>query len=86
MYAQTDDIIPARSLFQNYFVRGGWPFQRRHSEAWAAVRGIAAAWLITAGTVLWTHGYPWGALLYLAATADLALGYRLLKTKQSARR
>jgi hypothetical protein len=82
MYAQTSTTTPTGSVFQNYFTRGGWPFQLRHPEAWAAVRGIAVAWFISLGTVLCTHGYAWGALLYLAAAKDLALGYRLAKTSR----
>jgi hypothetical protein len=86
MYAQSSEITPARSVIHNYFAGGGWPFQLRHPEAWTAVRGIAVAWFVTFATVLWTHGYPWGALLYLAATKDVALGYRLLKTSRARQR
>ena len=82
MYAQTGNITPTRSPIQNYFVGGGWPFQLRHPEAWAAVRALAAVWFITLGSILCSHGYGWGALAYLAAAKELALGYRLLKTSR----
>jgi hypothetical protein len=82
MYAQTSTATPTGSVLQNYFTHGGLPFQLRNPEAWAAVRGIAAAWFITLGTVLTTHGYPWGALLYLAAAMALTLAYRLAKTSR----
>jgi hypothetical protein len=83
MYAQTSNTAPTGSVFQNYFTRGGWPFQLRHPEAWIAAHGIAAAWLISLGTVLCTHGFAWGALMYLSAAMNLALGYRLRKTIQT---
>jgi hypothetical protein len=83
MYAQTSNTTPAGSVFQNFVTKGGWPFQLRHSEAWAAVRAIAAVWFVTLGTVLVTHGYAWGALLYLAAVLSLALASRLAKTSRA---
>ena len=85
MYAQTSNIAPARPVIQNYFVGGGWPFQLRHPEAWAAVRALAVIWFVTFGSILYSRGYGWGALLYLAAAKDLALGYRLVKTSRAAR-
>lgn len=81
MYAQNGEATSTRSVIYNYFVGGGWPFQLRDPGAWAFVRAVAVMWFITLGTVLWTHGFSWGALLYLAATKDLALGFRLLKTR-----
>jgi hypothetical protein len=83
MYVQTSNITPTHSVIRNYFVGGGWPFQRRHPEAWAAVRAVALVWFLTLGTILCSHGYAWGALVYLAAGKELALGYRLLKTSRA---
>jgi hypothetical protein len=85
MYAQTSNTLPARSLIQNYFVGGGWPFQRRHPQAWAAVRALVVVWFVTFGSILCSRGYGWGALLYLAAAKDLVLGYRLLETSRARR-
>jgi len=84
MYAQTSNITPPRSVIRNYLVGGGWPFQLRHPEAWAAVRTLAVVWFIAFGSILCSYGYGWGALLYLAAAKELALGYRLLKTSRAA--
>jgi hypothetical protein len=83
MYAQTSNITPSHSVIQSYFAGGGWPFQRRHPEAWAVVRAVAFVWFITLGSVLCGHGYEWGALVYIAAAKELALGYRLLKTSRA---
>jgi hypothetical protein len=47
------------------------------------VRALVVVWLITFGTIRCSHGYRWGALLYLAAAKDLGLGYRLLKTSRA---
>jgi hypothetical protein len=85
MYAQTSNI-PTGSVIENYFARGGWPFQLRHPAAWAAVRALAMVWFVTLGSILCSHGYEWGALVYLAAAKELALGYRLLKTSRTLRR
>jgi hypothetical protein len=82
MYAQTSSIPQGPSVIQNYFAGGGWPFQRRHPQTWIAVRALAVVWFITLGTILCSHGYAWGALIYLAAVKDLALGYRLIKTSR----
>jgi hypothetical protein len=86
MHAQASTITPTRSVIQNYFTGGGWPFQLRHPAAWVAVRAVAVVWFITLGSVLCSHGYEWGALVYLAAVKDLALGYRLLKTSRARQR
>lgn len=83
MYAQTSNITPTGSVIQNYFAGGGWPFQRRYPQAWAAVRALLFTWFITLGSVLISQGYAWGALVYLAAIKEAALGYRLLKTSQA---
>jgi len=83
MCVQTNDTTPARSVIQNYFVRGGWPFQLRHPEAWAVVRALALVWFVSLGSILCSHGYAWGALVYLAAAKELAFGYRLLKTSRA---
>jgi hypothetical protein len=80
MYAQTSNITPPRSVIRNYFEGGGWPFQLRHPEAWAAVRALLVVWFVALGSILCNHSYGWGALVYLAAAKELALGYRLLKT------
>jgi len=85
MYAQTSNISPSQSVIHNYFAGGGWPFQLRHPAAWAAVRALAVVWFITLGSILCSHGYGWGALVFLAAAKDLALGYRLLRTSRGAR-
>jgi hypothetical protein len=83
MYAQTSNTVSSQSALQSYFVGGGWPFQRRHPQAWAAVRAVAFVWFITLGSILSSHGYEWGALLYIAAAKELAFGYRLLKTSRA---
>jgi hypothetical protein len=83
MYAQTSNTTPTRSVIQNYFAGGGWPFQLRHPQAWAVVRALIVVWFLTLGSILCSHGYAWGALVYLAAAKDLALGYRLLKTSRA---
>ncbi|HUC21981.1 MAG TPA: hypothetical protein VMA73_04685 [Streptosporangiaceae bacterium] len=85
MYAQTSNI-PTRSVIQNYFAGGGWPFQLRHPGAWTVVRALAVVWFLTLGSILCSHGYAWGALVYLAAAKDLTLGYRLLRTSRAPRR
>ena len=82
MYAQTSNV-PTGSVIHNYFAGGGWPFQVRHPEAWAAVRAVALVWFVTLGSILCSHGYEWGALVYLAAAKELVLGYRLLKTSRA---
>jgi hypothetical protein len=84
MYAQPSNTAPTPSVINNYFARGGWPFQLRHPEAWAAVRAVLLVWFVTLGSILCSHGYGWGALAYLAAAKELALGYRLLKTSRAA--
>lgn len=83
MYSQTSNNTPAPSAIQNYFTGGGWPFQRRHPQAWAVVRAVALVWFITLGSILYRHGYAWGALLYLAAARELVFGYRLLKSSRA---
>ena len=83
MYTQTSNITPTRSVIQNYLLSGGWPFQLRHPEAWAAVRALLVVWFVILGSILRSHGYEWGALVYLAAAKELALGYRLLKTSRA---
>jgi hypothetical protein len=83
MYAQISNSTPSRSVIQSYFAGGGWPFQRRHPQAWAAVRAVAFVWFITLGSVLCSHGYEWGALVYIAAAKELAFGYRLFKTSRA---
>ncbi len=85
MYAQTSTLTPTRSVMRNYIKGGGWPFQRRHPEAWVAVRAVALVWFVTLGSILCSHGYNWGALVYLAAAKELLLGYRLLKTSRAMR-
>ena len=86
MYAQTStSSTPAESAIRNYFVGGGWPFQRRHPAGWAAVRAVLLVWFITLGSVLVGHGYEWGALLYIAAAPEVVFGYRLLKTAHAVR-
>jgi hypothetical protein len=84
MDAQTGNITPAQSVTQNYCAIGGLPFQLRHPAAWIAMRVVIAVWLVTLGSILISRGYPWGALIYLAAALHLALGYRLLKTSRAA--
>jgi len=60
-----------------------WPvFEYRHPGRWAAVRGIAAVWLVFLGSLLCGNGYWWGSLLFVAAL-HLALAYRLLATSGS---
>lgn len=83
MYAQISNTTPTRSFIENYLVGGGWPFQLRHPEAWAAVRAVAFVWFVALGSILVSHGYAWGALVYLAAAKELALGYRLVKTSRA---
>jgi hypothetical protein len=83
MYAQPSNTTPARSVIQNYFAGGGWPFQRRHPQVWVTVRALAVVLFITLGTILCSRGYGWGALVYLAAAKDLGLGYRLLKSSRA---
>jgi hypothetical protein len=85
MYTQTSNVTPAGSVIRNYFAGGGWPFQLRHPEVWAAVRILAVSWFIAFGSILVSRGYAWGALLYLAAAKDLVLGVRLRKTAQALR-
>ena len=84
MHAQLSNIAPTPSVIHSYFARGGWPFQLRHPEAWAAVRAILVVWFVTLGSILCSHGYEWGALAYLAAAKEMALGYRLLMTSRAA--
>jgi len=83
MYAPTSNATPTQSVIQNYLAGGGWPFQLRHPQAWAVVRALAVVWFVTLGSILCSRGYGWGALVYLAAAKDLALGYRLLKTSRA---
>jgi hypothetical protein len=83
MYAQISNTTSSQSAIQSYFVGGGWAFQRRHPQAWAAVRAVAFIWFITLGSFLCSHGYEWGALVYIAAARELVFGYRLLKTSQA---
>jgi hypothetical protein len=86
MYAQTmqtSTTTPTHSAFYNYIARGGWPFQLRHPEGWAAVHAVAAVWFIILATVLLSHGYDWGSLLYLVAAKSATFGYRLIKTSRS---
>ena len=85
MYTQTSTITPTRSVIQSYFAGGGWPFQLRHPESWAAVRALLVVWFVTLGSILCSNGYGWGALVYLAAAKEVALGYRLLKTSRAAK-
>jgi hypothetical protein len=85
MYAQTSNV-PTRSAIHNYFAGGGWPFQRRHPGAWVAVRALAVVWFLILGSILCSHGYAWGALVYLGAAKELTFGYRLLKSSQAPRR
>ena len=85
MYAQTSSSTPAESAIRNYFVGGGYPFQRRHPAGWAAVRAVLLVWFITLGSVLVSHGYEWGALVYIAAAREVVFGYRLLKTAGATR-
>jgi hypothetical protein len=83
MYTQTSSTTPAGSVIQNYFTGGGWPFQLRHPQAWVAVRALAVVGFITFGSILCSHGYMLGVVLYFAAAKDLTLGYRLLKTSRA---
>jgi hypothetical protein len=85
MYAQLSNTAPTPSVIHNYFAGGGWPFQRRHPQAWAAVRAVLVVWFVTLGSILCSNGYGWGALVYLGAVKELAFGYRLLKTSRAAR-
>jgi hypothetical protein len=85
MYADIISQTPTHSAIENYFTGGGWPFQRRHPTAWIVVRAIVLVWFIAFGSILYSHGYTWGALLYLAAARELVFGYRLLKTRQAQR-
>lgn len=85
MYAQTSTTTSTPFTFRDYFAGGGWPFQQRHPEGWAAVRAVLLIWFVTLGTVLISHGYAWGALVYLAAARELVFGYRLLKASRAAR-
>jgi hypothetical protein len=83
MYAQTGNIAPTHSVIHDYFAQGGWPFQLRDPQLWAGVRTVAFAWFMSLGLILCTHGYEWGALAFLAAAKELALGYRLRKTSRA---
>jgi hypothetical protein len=80
MYAHTGNTAPTHSVIHDYFAQGGWPFQLRDPQLWAGVRAVAFAWFMSLGLILCTHGYAWGALAFVAAAKELALGYRLRKT------
>jgi hypothetical protein len=49
------------------------------------VRAVLLVWFITLGSVLVSHGYEWGALVYIAAAREVVFGYRLLKTAHAVR-
>jgi hypothetical protein len=85
MYAQTSNSTQTRSVIENYFVAGGWPFQLRHPAAWVTVRFVAVVWFISFGSFLISRGYDIGVLLYAAAVKDLVLGTRLRMTAQALR-
>ncbi len=75
------------SSFRSNISRGAFfSFAFRVPRAVAAVRGVVCLWLIALGIVLWTHGYPWGALLFVPAAVHLALAYRLLATTKAGQR
>lgn len=86
MYAQTSSITPTGSVIRNYFVSGGWPFQLRHAETWATVRGVVGVWLLSLATILVTQGYGWAAFLYVVAAKELVFCYRLRETIWARRR
>ena len=44
-----------------------WKWEWRHVKGIAAIRALAAVWLVFLGSILCAYGYWWGAALFVAA-------------------
>lgn len=83
MDAQNQDD---RSFRTNITKGAIFSFALRVPRTVAAVRAAVTVWLIALGAFFIAHGYPWGALLFIAAAVHLALAFRLVQTSRAGRR
>jgi hypothetical protein len=80
---QGDESMPASERTVPRFIRRRVPrFGWRHVKGVAAVRAVAALWLLALGAIFCAYGYWWGALLFVAAVLDGWLAWQMPRWKR----